>query len=211
MRNHKRFAFIAAIAVTLLPVVAGLILWDRLPEQVPLHWGVSGEPDRYGSRAAFVFGLPLLMLGLHLFSVLYARKKSNSRSPKAEALLFWLAPILSVAISVMVYFQTLLPDFPIVRILPLFLGFLFLVVGNLLPKCPYSRVLGIRLPWTLASEQNWFATHRFAGRVWMIGGFLMLFCPLLPAAAIPPVMLTLLIGLLALTAFYSWRFSRKEK
>ena len=151
------------------------------------------------------------MLGLHLFSVLYAQKKSNSRSPKAEALLFWLVPILSVAISVMVYFQTLLPDFPIVRILPLFLGFLFLVIGNLLPKCPYSRVLGIRLPWTLASEQNWFATHRFAGRVWMIGGFLMLFCPLFPAAAIPPATAGVLLALLLATVLYSWLFSRREK
>ena len=210
MRNSKRFSDIAAAAVTLLPVIAGLILWDRLPEQIPVHWGLSGEPDRYGSRAVFVFLFPLLMLALHFFAC-HAPKKAKNRSAAAEAILFWLVPALSVFISAMVYIQTLAPDFPVMRILPIFLGLLFLCIGNILPKCPYSRTTGIRLPWTLASEKNWFATHRFAGRIWMIGGFLMLFCPLLPAAAIPPVMLTLLIGLLALTAFYSWRFSRKEK
>ena len=50
----------------------------------------------------------------------------------------------------------------------LFMGILFLVIGNYLPKCKQNYTIGIKLPWTLNDEENWNKTHRFAGVVWTI-------------------------------------------
>ena len=60
----KRYGrlMIATSLVSLLPTIAGLILWNRLPEQVPIHFDFEGNPDNYGSRAFAVFFIPLFYL-----------------------------------------------------------------------------------------------------------------------------------------------------
>ena len=55
--------------------------------------------------------------------------------------------------------------------MPLLVGAMFVVIGNWLPKCAQTYTMGIKLPWTLDSEANWNATHRFGGKVWVLGGF----------------------------------------
>lgn len=57
----------------LLPMAAGLFLWDRLPEQMPIHWNAAGQVDNYGSRALAVVGLPCIMAGTHLLVHLLLR------------------------------------------------------------------------------------------------------------------------------------------
>ncbi|MBQ7680708.1 MAG: SdpI family protein, partial [Oscillibacter sp.] len=61
-------------------------------------------------------------------------------------------------------------------------GTLFVVVGNYLPKCRQSYTVGIKLPWTLADEDNWNRTHRMAGPLWVAGGFLVILSALLQFA-----------------------------
>ena len=58
-------------------------------------------------------------------------------------------------------------------------GILFVVIGNYLPKTKQSYTMGIKLPWTLASEENWNRTHRLAGFLWVIGGILLILLTLL--------------------------------
>jgi len=50
------------------------------------------------------------------------------------------------------------------------MGLLFILIGNYLPKTKQSYTMGIKLPWTLASEENWNRTHRLAGFLWVLGG-----------------------------------------
>ena len=54
--------------------------------------------------------------------------------------------------------------------IPILIGLLFIVIGNYMPKTKQSYTMGIKLPWTLASEENWNRTHRLAGFLWVIGG-----------------------------------------
>ena len=56
------------------------------------------------------------------------------------------------------------------RIMPCFMGLLFVIIGNYLPKTKQSYTMGIRIPWTLNSEENWNRTHRLAGFLWVLGG-----------------------------------------
>jgi len=53
-------------------------------------------------------------------------------------------------------------------------GLVLAIVGNYLPKCKQSYTIGIKIPWTLSSEENWNRTHRFAGRIWVAGGLLLM-------------------------------------
>ena len=78
---------------------------------------------------------------------------------------------------------------------------IFIIMGNLIPKCRQTYTLGIRLPWTLASEENWNKTHRFAGKVWFIGGILSLILSFLGQLSI---ILWILLPLGLLPTVYSF-------
>lgn len=65
-----------------------------------------------------------------------------------------------------------------------FVGLIFIVIGNYLPKCRHNYTVGIRLPWTLDNEDNWNHTHRFAGYVWIIAGVVTLLSVFLSHAAV---------------------------
>ena len=164
--------------ITLLPVVAGMLLWDQLPEQIATHWNITGEPDGWSSKAFAVYGLPLLITGIHVICSLatFRDPKKPNVSPKVMSIVLWICPVISLLGNGYVLMTALghAEDLPIINIISLLLGGLFLYIGNYLPKCARNYTVGIKLPWTLNNDENWNATHRFGGWVWTVGGVLIL-------------------------------------
>lgn len=163
--------------VILLPMLAGVILWNQLPEQIPTHWNASGEVDGWSSKAFTIFGLDALMLAIHWLCVLgtAADPKKANHSDKVLHLVLWVTPILSVVLYAITYATALGHALPIERIMPAILGLVFAIIGNYLPKCKQNYTIGIKIPWTLNSEENWNRTHRFAGHVFFVSGLVILF------------------------------------
>ena len=84
---------------------------------------------------------------------------------------------------------------------------MFIIVGNYLPNCKPNRHMGIKLPWTFASEENWRRTHRFGGFVWVAAGI----CTLLAGMfAQEWLMFAPLLAAILLPTVYSWQLSRKQ-
>ena len=158
--------------VTLVPIIVGLILWDKLPDSIPIHWGINGEPDNWSGKGFAVFCIPAFMLALQwiCFFVCTVDPKHKNYNPKMMKLVLWICPGIGLILSCMVYPAALGYSISGKIIAPLIVGALLIVMGNLLPKCRQTYTMGIKLPWTLASEANWNATHRFGGKVWVIGG-----------------------------------------
>ena len=171
IKKHLKTLILTSI-LTLLPIVAGLYLWDTLPEQVPSHWDVNGEIDGWSSKPFFVFGLPSIMLAAQWLCVLgtAADPKKANHSGKVLHLVLWIIPVLSIVLSAMTYMITLGHSVRVEVIMPLIIGLIFTIIGNYLPKCKQSYTVGIKIPWTLNSEENWNRTHRFAGRLWLVCG-----------------------------------------
>ena len=170
-----REILISSIAV-LLPIVAGFIIWDKLPETMATHFGVGGEADGYASKLFAVVGVPLILLGLHLFCLFITSldPKAKNQNKKIAYLVLWLAPIISIATMTMLYIYNVgIATSPEVYAL-VFVGALFLILGNWLPKTRQNYAVGIKVPWTLDNELNWEKTHRLAGYLWMIGGIMMI-------------------------------------
>ena len=175
MTKADKTTLIFTSIVTLLPIPAGLILWSRLPESMAIHFGLGGEADGYASRAMGVFCLPLVLLAVHwLAAFVIARDpRKQNLSPKVRALTLWLVPVLSVVLCGVVYAVNLGVGVDVKLVVGLALSVMLLVVGNYLPKARQNYTVGIRLPWTLANEENWNRTHRLAGFLWMGAGALM--------------------------------------
>jgi uncharacterized membrane protein len=90
------------------------------------------------------------------------------------------------------------------------LGIMFVVIGNYLHKCKQSYTVGIKLPWTLGSEENWLATHRFGGKVWWVGGVVFMLCSFLPVSFVPLVLVPMILVLAFVPMIYSYVFYRKQ-
>jgi len=175
IRKNLKLLVVTSIVI-LLPVVAGLFLWDQLPEQIPTHWNTAGEVDSWSSKPFAVFGLPFIMLAIHWVCILgtNADPKKANHPEKVLHLVLWLVPALSVIMSAATYAAALGEDVPMERIAAVVLGLVFTIIGNYMPKCKQNYTIGIKIPWTLNNEENWNRTHRLAGRLWFVCGLVIM-------------------------------------
>ena len=172
MKNKKMLIWTSLVC--LIPLIVGAAVYSRLPETMATHWNLSGEPDGWSSRAFAVFGLPGILLAVNLFLpfALKADPKRENMSDKLVLISLWTIPLVSLLCCGLTLARGLGYEVRVERWVPVFMGVLFIVIGNYLPKTKQSYTMGIKLPWTLASEENWNRTHRLAGFLWVIGGAL---------------------------------------
>ena len=191
LKKHK-FLLLLTSLIVLLPMIAGICLWNRLPESVPTHFDGTGQADGWSSRGFAVFGLPLFVLLLHWICIaaVVADPKAKNLSRKILHLTLWISPAVSLFAGMSIYGTVLDAPINTARIANLLLALMFIAIGNYLPKCTPNYTVGIKLPWTLHDEENWRRTHRFAGFLWMIGGVL-----LLPAAFLSTMWVTFVVVL----------------
>ena len=171
IKKHWKTLVITS-AITLLPIIVGAILWNQLPDLMPSHWNAAGEIDGWSSKPFVVFALPFILMAAQWVCALATcvdPKKAN-HSAKIIHLVLWIFPILSVVLFTITYATALGKDVRVELVMPVVFGLLFTIIGNYLPKCKQNYTIGIKIPWTLNSEENWNRTHRFAGRLWTISG-----------------------------------------
>ena len=210
MKEHKGKLILSSLLV-LLPLAVGLLLWNRLPAQVPMHWNAAGEVDGWGSRLLAVCGMPLFLLVIHsvclLFTFLDPKNKGQSR--KALGLVFWICPAVSLISGTATLSEALGAPLRINTLMLLFIGILLIAVGNYLPKCKQNYTIGIKVMWALEDEENWAATHRFASRLWVGCGVVTLLL-----AFWPEIGMWVTLGLVLLTTLgsvlYSYLFYKKK-
>lgn len=175
MKLQKRTVIIS-VAITLLPCLIGLLLWNRLPEVIATHFGYHNEPNGWSSKPFTVFGLPAILAAVQLFclwAITNDPRKKNING-KLFTVVVWIIPVISQICCLSIYAVALNQKVNISLLVNIFTGILFLLIGNYMPKAKQNYTVGIKLPWTLNSEENWNRTHRMAGRLWMLGGLAML-------------------------------------
>jgi len=212
IKNNKGKMLLSSLLI-LLPMFFGLLLWDRLPELMATHWGFDGAADGYGGRALAVFLPPLLMLALHWLGMLLTGSdpQNKEQTRTGSNLVFWIVPLLSLVINGMLYATAFGAVFDVSSYICIVTGLLFVVLGNFMPKIKQNSTMGIKIHWALQDEENWNATHRFGGKVWVIGGLLLLLAAFLPGGAAAGVMMGSVALLALLPMLYSYLFYRKRK
>ena len=209
IKAYKKHIILSSIVI-LLPVLAGLFLWNRLPATMTTHWGADGYADGWSGKAFGVFGLPLILLAFHWLMILLDSRitKNYEQNRKAYRIVFWIIPVISLFSNGFIYAFALGWEFrPELLVSPM-IGLLFIVLGNYLPKIRQNPTLGIKISWTLKSEENWNRTHRMAGKLWVIGGILLLFTVFLPMNIAAWIWVTALIVLAVVPMGYSYYLHR---
>ena len=171
IKKNLKVLIITSIII-LLPILAGVILWDQLPDPMPTHWNAAGEVDGWSSKPFAVFGLPVVLVAAQWLCMLAtsADPKKKNHPQKIIYLVLWIIPVMSVVMHTITYLSALGYGVRMEVVMPVFLGLIFTIIGNYLPKCKQNYTVGIKIPWTLNNEENWNKTHRLAGFLWTFGG-----------------------------------------
>lgn len=211
IKNNKGKLMLSSVLI-LLPVLVGLAFWNRLPEQIATHWGINGNANGWSGKPFAVIGLPLVMLALHWLCVWITAKDPNNQgqSKKVFGMVLWICPVLSLFVSGIVYANALGKELNVAMVVLLLIGLMFVAIGNYLPKCKQNHTIGVRIKWTLEDEENWTATHRVGGRVWVAGGVLLLAGCFLPEQMGVAMMLLSLPVLVLVPILYSYSFHKKK-
>ena len=211
MKMNKKLLALTSIVI-LLPMIWGLIIWPQLPNQIPIHFNVAGQANNFQSKPLAVFGLPVFLLLVHLFVIFMIGRdpKNRTMNEKMIKVIYWLIPIVSLSVFYLIYSKALGSTTNPSIFVSALLGLIFVMMVNYMPKLKVNHTVGIRLPWTLQSEDNWHKTHRLAGKLWVVGGLILLLESGLQFAA-PYVMGIVILAIVLIPILYSYQLSRKNR
>ena len=207
-RFYKTKGFWISCAVCALPVIFGAFLYNKLPDNIATHFDMNFKPDGYSPKWQAAFMIPSFLLSVNVFIwfILEADPKRSAINGKIKSVVRWIIPVMSCFVQSAMLLYAVDESINLVRFLPILMGLLLIVTGNYMPKCKQNYTTGIRLPWTLASEENWNRTHRLAGKLFVTAGFVMalftflniplyiVFAILIIAAAVPAIYSYMLYG-----------------
>ena len=204
----------SSILLTVVSLLLSLTVFSSLPEQIPAHWNVHGTVDRFAPKLT-VFIFPGIIFLITILFQFMRRTDPNSdnydKFQREYHRYTFVIGLVFFAVQIMTIAAAFRMDFNVNLIFCLGIGSLFIFIGNLLPKTKQNYFIGIRTPWTLADEQNWFRTHRLAGKIWVLGGLIVALTALAPESFQVPVFLTILAVMVVTPFVYSYTEFRKKR
>lgn len=175
---NRRPMILTSLAVLGVMLAASVVAWLQLPAdaQVPTHWGPDGQPDGWADKTVGLFLLPAIAAAVTaLFALIPGiepRRENLARSGKAYGATWIAVMLLLCGLHLLAVSVALGAELDLTRIVMIGTGGMLIAIGNYLPKVRPNYMMGVRTPWTLASDRSWRRTHRLAGRLFVVAGLL---------------------------------------
>ncbi|MFT9415402.1 SdpI family protein [Leuconostoc falkenbergense] len=190
--------------ISLLPIVYGGLLWQYLPQQLPIHFGIDGQPDQYAPKLIAVIGLPVLIITVN-YVIIRSMKNKGIDNQKVFTVLIWSLPLLLNVVQIVTFMDALNYHINIGSVILPVIGLLFIVLGNYLPKTTPNYMVGIRLPETLHNSENWQKTNRLGGFTMVFAGFILLITGIIGnMIAVIGLIVAMVITILVPAVYASW-------
>lgn len=198
MIRENKLKYIISLIVILLPSAVALFIKGTLENAMRGAW-------------YFTWLMPVIMAVLHTFMLIITRYIDPVRqSKKIENIIFFIVPAISLYVGGIFISIILGLEFNVGIVCSLLLGIMFIVMGNYLPKAKRNRTFGIKIKWTLANDDNWAATHRLSGKLFVVAGVLSLLMAFLPLTAMFISFTVLLAAIVIIPIVYSYTFYKKQ-
>lgn len=201
-----------SLGLVAIAFAAAIWAYPLLPESIITHWNAAGQPDGQMPKAVGLFLLPGMLAVIFAALICFPRI-----DPKAEnyglftreydiftaAIMGFLLYVHALSIGANMGLQ-----FSMTQALAPGLAGLLFATGILIEKAKRNYFVGIRTPWTLASDKVWDRTHRLGGRLFKAAGSVALIGLVMPAEGLFAMLAVLIAAAIALFA-YSYLEYRK--
>ncbi|TMQ69582.1 MAG: DUF1648 domain-containing protein [Candidatus Eisenbacteria bacterium] len=152
--------------------------WSAAPDRLPVHWGITGQADRWGGKFEGLLLMPLVAMGLYLLTAFLPRIDPGRANYASFTGAYRTIRLVILLVLAAIYVSTVLKargvTIDMAVVVPLGVGAMFVLLGNVLGKLRPNWFVGIRTPWTLSSKESWTRTHRAGGWVFITIGFLLM-------------------------------------
>lgn len=210
-----RTTTIIVLAMIAIATLAGVLLWDRLPDQMASHWNINDQVDGYTPKFWGVFMLPLITLGMFLLFLAIPSidpMKANIAQFRGAFNLFI---VLMAGFMLYLYGLTLAwslgyTNFRMSGAMLPAIGLLFIFIGFVMRQAKRNFFIGIRTPWTLSSDTVWNETHRIGAVLFMISGALAFLGGFFGGTTAFWMMFAPIIGSTVFLLIYSYLLYRRE-
>lgn len=210
----KKKINIYSLILIVLVLTMTIIFYDRLPEEIPIHWNLKGEVDNYVSKPFGAFLSPLLMvaiwLGMQFLPNIDPRRHNYKKFESSYEIAIGVLVTFAFVLQMAIILSSLGYDISMDRIIMVMAGVMFVVIGNYLPKAKSNFFYGIKTPWTLSSEISWKKTHRLGGRLFVVSGLAIILSSLLFNETVRVVVMILTLLAVAIVPIWASYFYAKE-
>ncbi len=217
MKQRSWIEKIAALAIILMPVIYLAYVFKDAPATVPIHFGLDGKADGFGDKSSLwtlviimavtSIGVYLLLNNLPKIDPKKTAKLSQDMFKKMSLAVVIFLAALSIIITDAAINGTFMLNKFLFPLISLFLAYF----GNIMISLKPNYFAGIRVPWTLESEDNWKATHRMAGKLWFIGGIVLAVLTLIVPTEAANIFFIIGIAILAIAPIiYSFNYFKKN-
>jgi uncharacterized membrane protein len=214
---NRKLGIYASVVIVLVMGAVAAWAWPQIPADKPIavHWSVTGAPNGYASKFWALLGLPLLAASVAAILALVPSFEPRARNLAMSGKAYVIVWIGGLAVIVVAYVTLVLNatghPVRIEMVVSITVGALFVVVGNYLGKTRSNFFFGVRTPWTLSSELSWAKTHRLAGRLFVLCGFVIALAPLVaPGPATAVVIAIAIVSTVAISVWYSYLVWRTD-
>lgn len=159
----------------LMPICLGLYFYEELPDSMAIHFNINNQPDNWASKNFAILGLPIIMTLLQIFCCIVSdlNEKEKGKSPKIIKVMKWFIPIVTVFIYTLTILVGLGKEVDIGKVVTIFLGLMFVIMGNYMPKMSYEDAKGNIHPMP-KTEKTFKKMARTMGYTFIVGGILMI-------------------------------------
>ena len=183
-----------------ITVISTILMLFVLPDTVPVHFDINGLADRWGSKFELLI-LPAVLIAcaflMEPLKNVYINKAKNANDEKEKAEHLTNAKVLNITsvitmflfaimnfiilynTYIIVYPDSSLPQFDIMRVVGIIMGIVIVLLGNYMPKTRLNSNIGFRLPWTMYNDNTWNKSNRFASYVFIVVGAILAISSLL--------------------------------
>jgi immunity protein, SdpI family len=205
-------SLLIGVILALAAVAVSVWAYPLLPDRVPTHWDIDGNPNAYSSRLAASILTPGIIGVLWVFMLLLPAISPRGFQLGESAGVFYTAMLavigFSLVMHVMLIRAALTDGRPSMTLLFAAIGILLAIIGMLLGKVKKNFWFGVRTPWTLASDEIWLRTNRLAGRLFVAGGIIIALASFAGKIAIG-VLIAVVSAVAAFSIVYSYVIYRR--
>jgi immunity protein, SdpI family len=202
------------VALIVLAFAVSAAAFGRLPDRIATHFDGSGNANGWSNRFFGAFLLPTILLLvwpiMRFLPRIDPRRANYEKFQGTYDALIYSVMTMMFVIHLMILGGALGLPIRIERLMPVLVGTLLVIVGNLLPRARSNFFFGIRTPWTLSSDRVWDRTHRLGGYLLMGAGVVVVASAMLKPVTGSIVMGSAVGAAALISVVYSYLVWRKE-